>query len=332
MSGNEKKREQAQKLLRSMTDIDDRFLEEVQGTDKDPEQRDTSGQEGTSERGSGSYGKRNRRIRTLSRWALTAAACLTVALVGRYVVIHQNANQSEEKAVTAIAGSEVQDRTEEHGMKAAEEEEVVIPEGIDAAEEAGVMQDAEVVEDAEVSDMAAMDSGTAYESAQIANPWIDAESLEEAEEAAGFTIGIPEAEEPYTTLIYRAMEGEMLEIIFVEYEGSEEGDDAEEDDDGNEYKEGFRIRKARGEDDISGDYNTYAEGKIISLEDGTKVTLRGNRKDSWSVAVWTVLPEEGEETQAYSYAIDAGEKQFSTAEIRKLAEQMMDNEKASSAS
>ena len=80
---------------------------------------------------------------------------------------------------------------------------------------------------------------------QIANPFIDTKTLEEAQEIAGFELNVPRAEDPYTVLNYRAVEGSMLEIIFRDRKGTE----------------GYRIRKAVGEDDISGDYSEYATGE-----------------------------------------------------------------------
>jgi len=360
MSGNENKRELAQKLFRSMTEIDDRYLAEAMEpdmTEADVQVQMTEGPE-----------KKTRpiRFRGLSRWALTAAACLTVVLVGRYVVIRQNTELTGEKAITSVVESEtsgsedkknavqdveiveenaVQDagiadeapalQAEEADMadeapalqaeeaEVADEAPALQPEEAELADEASALQlgeadmaeepggedaaEAPDREDAAAGGLAAMDAGAAYESAQIANPWTDTETLEEAESIAGVEIRIPEAVEPYTTLVYRAMEGEMLEIIFTDEDG----------------EEGFRIRKAPGDEDISGDYNTYSAEKTITLKDGTEVTMRGEKQGSWSVAVWTVSPGEREDGgEAYSCSISAGEKQFTTAEIREMAEQM----------
>ena len=143
-----------------------------------------------------------------------------------------------------------------------------------------------------------------YESAQIANPFTDTKTLEEAQEIAGFDMQVPDAAAPYTVVNYRAVEGEMLEIIFRDRKG----------------EEGYRIRKAAGEDDISGDYNEYAKEKTILLSDGTKVTLRGNKDDEWSVAVWTA--EDGEGKDVYSFAVCSDEKTFTSEEVKEMAEVM----------
>ena len=44
--------------------------------------------------------------------------------------------------------------------------------------------------------------------------------------------------------------------------------------------------------------------KTIRLADGTKVTLRGDEEDDWSLAVWTA--EAGRGGDAISFAVCAG--------------------------
>ncbi len=383
MSGNEKKREQAERLLRSLTDIDDRYLEEAMGQGMAEEQQ-IPGTDGLPEQSPENSTKvesiaagRKKNIRRYSRWALTAAACLTVVLVGRYVTLHQKANQSVEKSEIDYVESEetydamesalpADERSEEPAVTAdgKPEEAAVMTDGKSEepavtadtkSEEPAVTADAksekaaeeaapeaasqEVDASAEDMDMEAaveisdemaagalpaedsepvnaapsalseekeeiMDAGTAYESAQIANPWIDAETLEEAEDLAGLKMSVPEAYRPYTETVYRAIKDGMLEVIFL--------DKAE--------KEGYRIRKAAGEDDISGDYNEYAKEKKIKLKDGTEVTLRGEKEDSWSAAVW--MAEDAENGTVYSYAVCSADKLFTTNEIREIAETM----------
>lgn len=62
-------------------------------------------------------------------------------------------------------------------------------------------------------------------------------------------------------------------------------------------------------DDISGDYNTYADKKEITVN-GVRVTLRGN-DGTWSVAAWT---ENG-----YAYAVGAAEHPLPEEKITALA-------------
>ena len=350
MNGNEKNKEQAQKLLRSLTDIDDRFLEEAMKEPAAGEGAQVTG-EGALSAGTESQQVKAktpsavRKLRRYSTWALTAAACLTVVIVGRYVTLNREAGlKNEQPAVVSdeekitevpemydeVTGAEapgadaVNEAEEAVPLEAAGEaksqdtvnavNEAVPPEasgemaGESPAEASGELA-AEAVGEAydaapQMDDEADKGADVLYESAQIANPFTDTKTLEEAQEIAGFDLQVPDAAAPYTVVNYRAVEGEMLEIIFRDRKG----------------EEGYRIRKAAGEDDISGDYNEYAKEKTIRLSDGTKVTLRGDKDDEWSVAVWTA--EDGEGKDVYSFAVCSGEKTFTSEEVKKMAEVM----------
>ena len=227
MSGNNEKREQAQKLLRSFTDIDDRFLEEAM---KEPEAVTGAPETGTTASPGKAASLAGRKLRRYSTWALTAAACLTVVIIGRYVTLNRNAGLKNEQPV------EVSDEIKDTEVLEAAGE-------VDMAEEADETYDAASAEREEAD----MEPGMLYESAQLANPFTDTDTLEEAQEIAGFEIEVPAAVSLYTVVSYRAIEGEMLEIIFSDRKG----------------EEGYRIRKAAGEDDISGDYNEYAKEKTV---------------------------------------------------------------------
>ena len=306
MSGNNEKREQAQKLLHSFTDIDDRFLEEAM---KEPEAVAGVPETGTTASPGKAAPSAGRKLRRYSTWALTAAACLTVVIIGRYVTLNRNAGLKNEQPVEVsdeIKDAEVPEAAGEAKSQDAAEvgDEAKLQEAageVDEAEEADEIYDAASAEREEAD----MEPGMLYESAQLANPFTDTDTLEEAQEIAGFEMEVPAAVSPYTVVSYRAIEGEMLEVIFSDRKG----------------EEGYRIRKAAGEDDISGDYNEYAKEKTFRLSDGTKVTLRGDKEDAWSVAVWTVDAED--EESAYSFAICSGEKTFTAGQIKKMAETMM---------
>ena len=140
-------------------------------------------------------------------------------------------------------------------------------------------------------------SADAPMSMQIANPWSDFNTLEEAEADAGVEITLPEGYQGFDHRIYRAMHGEMIEVIYQDVDG----------------QEGFRIRKSRGSDDISGDYTVYAQTKTLEIGDYS-VETRGNG-DEISVATWTNL------SQNLSYAICVAEDQhFTEDDIRSLVE------------
>lgn len=101
---------------------------------------------------------------------------------------------------------------------------------------------------------------------QIPNPWQEYKTVSEAAKATGISFSAPEKIEKYTVSYVRALDG----IVEVRYSnGSNE----------------IRVRKGKGTDDISGDYNVYknvSEKKI----GGNTVTLKGNG-DGVSSATWT---------------------------------------------
>lgn len=140
-------------------------------------------------------------------------------------------------------------------------------------------------------------SADAPMSMQIANPWSEFDSLEEAEADAGVEITLPESYQGFDHRIYRAMHRQMIEVIYQDADG----------------REGFRIRKSRDFGDISGDYTRYDQEK--TLEIGNRfVETRGNG-DEISVARW------GNLSLNLSYAICVAEDQhFTEDDIRSLVE------------
>lgn len=122
------------------------------------------------------------------------------------------------------------------------------------------------------------------ENVQIPDPFEGFSTLEQAVKAAGFEMSVPDAPKGYETAIYRVNTGtQMLEVIYSDKDL--ENEDA---------VEAYRIRKAIGSDDISGDYNDYSEKNEVSVS-GNQVTLKGNDGKVF-VAIWT----SGE----FTYAID----------------------------
>ena len=110
------------------------------------------------------------------------------------------------------------------------------------------------------------------------NPFTDFDTLAEAEKQTGFYITLPDAIGSSDNKIYRAMNNEMLEVIYVN------GED-----------ETGRVRKARGSEDISGDYNEYAETETVSVG-GLDVLLKGDA-GLVKLAVWT--------NDGYTYSVSA---------------------------
>lgn len=99
---------------------------------------------------------------------------------------------------------------------------------------------------------------------QIANPWSGWETLAEAEEAVGFSLGLPEKiGENYVAESYRTMSGELLEVNFFD------GD----------YK--VCVRKMKGENqDISGDYTVYAQNDTWE-RGGATITVFVNEEQNY---------------------------------------------------
>jgi hypothetical protein len=119
----------------------------------------------------------------------------------------------------------------------------------------------------------------------MANPFTDYKTQAEAEKAAGFALPFPAlAPERYSRRVYRAIPGELLEIICY-------------DKDGNDYRirEGAVRVQALDTDssaDISGDYNTYSDVQ------------------KWQVGPITVT-EKGQNGKTYDFITSLGGYAFS---------------------
>ena len=112
------------------------------------------------------------------------------------------------------------------------------------------------------------------------NPFEKKASLDAANKAAGFNFTSPAKYTTYEAKEYRVIKDEMVEIIYK--------DSANPDED-------IRVRKANGNLDISGDYNSYLTNKIVN-DAGIQILLRGE-DDRYHAATWT--------SGDYSYAIDS---------------------------
>lgn len=113
-------------------------------------------------------------------------------------------------------------------------------------------------------------------------PYIEVDNLEEAEKQAGFNMQAPDRISGFEQTGIAVYDGDIIEISY----GSE-----------NQEKECI-IRKARGSEDISGDYNAYQEITTENIN-GQAVTFKGC-DGRVSLAVWNA--------EEYSYAVSiAGE-------------------------
>lgn len=111
---------------------------------------------------------------------------------------------------------------------------------------------------------------------QIPNPWVDCNAMTDAEKISGFNVTLPKKmPEGYEQKLIQAVEKKMVQVF---YENGE--------------KE-ILIRKAKGSEDISGDYNKYNENNTVTV-DGLEISTKGN-DGKINVATWS----DGE----YTYAI-----------------------------
>ncbi len=98
--------------------------------------------------------------------------------------------------------------------------------------------------------------------AGLANPWTDSDTLAAAEEAVGFSLGLPEViADSYQAVSFRSMNGELLEVLYR---------------DQNDPDYTVCVRKQKGEDaDISGNYNEYSSVTTEEV-DGVTVTYKSD--------------------------------------------------------
>lgn len=111
------------------------------------------------------------------------------------------------------------------------------------------------------------------EDVQIPNPFTEYASMDEATAAAGFGMTVPESVEGYSDRVIQVLSGDdgesMIEVIYC-------NDDAENE---------LCIRKTVGTEDISGDYNLYAESNTVPVGE-LQVTMKGENGQIF-LATWT---------------------------------------------
>lgn len=109
-------------------------------------------------------------------------------------------------------------------------------------------------------------------SAAEANPWEEFDTLEEAQEAVGFEITVPDMSEYGEDEVYRVCAA-LSEIEIQYYDG----------DDQTAY-----IRKANDDGDISGDYSEYEYPNGNMTINDVEVTVKGTDADTLNLAIWYV--------------------------------------------
>lgn len=108
------------------------------------------------------------------------------------------------------------------------------------------------------SDAASTAGSATSDTAQIPNPWTGCTTLTDAAALTGYDFTVPDSVEGYPDVTIAVLESEQLTEV--------------------QYSSGnarLCLRKAPGSDDISGDYNQYAESNAVDV-DGRSVTLQGN--------------------------------------------------------
>lgn len=116
---------------------------------------------------------------------------------------------------------------------------------------------------------------------QLPNPFTSCETMADAEKIAGFTLTMPEhAPDWAAETTIRATRSGMIEVVHLG-NGSE-----------------MRIRKAAGNEDISGDYSAYQTSNEISVGD-TNVQVKGNEEKIY-LATWS------NGTYSYSISVNSG--------------------------
>ncbi len=126
---------------------------------------------------------------------------------------------------------------------------------------------------------------------QIANPFVDFDSLEEAAKLAGFSMRVDAEPEGYPIRHIQAVKNELLQMFLATGDMAEEG------------TEHVLFRKGVGSEDVSGDYNEYASVSQQELA-GRTVTLKGDGKLVW-LATWT------DGNYSYSISVSDGMEQES---------------------
>lgn len=128
---------------------------------------------------------------------------------------------------------------------------------------------------------------------EIPNPFADCETLEEATGITGFDMAVPETLEGYDRPTVQVMSGTMIQVVYR-----------------NDKGESVSIRKAPGSDDISGDYNEYAQNDTVSAG-GLAVSMKGEQ-DLVHLATWT--------DDGYTYAVSVSSGLSESAMTELIAE------------
>ena len=101
---------------------------------------------------------------------------------------------------------------------------------------------------------------------QLANPFVTYDTMEDAAQAVGFNLGLPDGVDWADEAGYQVMADSMLQATYLSEDRT------------------LTLRKAAGENDISGDYNSYPEVSEETIGDRT-VTCKGKNGLVYT-AIW----------------------------------------------
>ncbi|MBP3856004.1 MAG: hypothetical protein IK990_10395 [Ruminiclostridium sp.] len=114
------------------------------------------------------------------------------------------------------------------------------------------------------------------------NPYMDYDTLEEAVQAVGFEMSVPESFGAYTDRHIATVSGEIIEVTYYDAAGNE----------------GFCIRKSIGTEDNSGDFNVYETMLPLQSRNGT---MSGVSRSDGTVEIYKAVWTDG----TYAYSVTA---------------------------
>ncbi len=294
----EDRRDDAMRLLVAMNQVEERYVLESSAPSASGKDGDADALGAAARATSGAAGYLRRYAPGLGLAACVLAAGL-VAFGGNAGTLMETFTQTGTSQVTQVTGSQAElDETDEAGRASGEADSQDAAAGVsvassDAAQEEALSagDDSAVATRAVQDDAAGADgAGETQESAStlggndtalvaIANPWQECADLAQACDLAGFSMTVaqaPQGSVEASTYI-QVIPGEIVELDY--YDALDE--------------RVAYVRKAVGDEDVSGDYNAYDLTQTLDV-DGVQVEARGS-EEGWSCVIWT----DGE----YSYAI-----------------------------
>lgn len=110
---------------------------------------------------------------------------------------------------------------------------------------------------------------------QIPNPFVEYDTLADAAAVTSFDLTVPDTLQGYEDRVIQVMGESLLQVLYANEDNN------------------ICIRKATGNEDISGDYNEYSHVQTAEV-DGRNVTMKGN-DGKIMVAIWA--------SDGYTYAV-----------------------------